>query len=69
MSVGSVTNSFMTMNNSSMRSSQQDMAVVTVMLVNLAMELDKGNMEIVPMFEKFGQQLVDFGIGPTGDFN
>ena len=52
-----------------MRSSQQDMAVVTVMLVNLAMELDKGNMEIVPMFEKFGQQLVDFGIGPTGDFN
>ena len=66
MSIGSVTKSFLSMNSTKVRSPKEDIAVVSVMLLNLAMELDNGNMDIVTLFKDFGRQLVDLGIGPTG---
>ena len=66
--VGSVTHSFMSRNISSIRTVKEDMTVVTVMLMNLAMELEKdqGNTDIVTLFNNFGKQLNDLHIGPAG---
>ena len=69
MMVGSVTNSFLSHNITSVRSAQEDIKVVTVMLINLAMELDKGDRDMMVLFNNFGKQLVDHRVGPTGRFN
>ena len=66
MMVGSVTNSFLSRNITSIRSAQEDLAVVTVMLMNLAMELDKGDRDVMALFNYFGRQLVDNRVGPAG---
>ena len=67
MTVGSFTNSFLASNNSSsVRTPKEDMSVVSVMLINLAMELDQGDLDIVPMFETFGQSLKDLRVGVAG---
>ena len=55
MMVGSVTNSFLSRNITSIRSAQEDLAVVTVMLMNLAMELDKGDRDVMALFNDFGK--------------
>ena len=64
--IGSVTDSFLRKNLTSVRSIKDDMNLVTVLLVDVATELDNGNYDIVPLLQQFGRRVKDLNIGVTG---